>query len=53
MPSVSVSLTDAEYHEVFQGAEREGKTVGTYIAEIVRVCLKSERDGAARVRRKA
>lgn len=51
MPSVSVSLTDAEYHEVFEAAEREGKSTGTYIAEIVRVSLRQEADGNARAER--
>jgi hypothetical protein len=51
MPSVSVSLSDDEYHEVFNAAQREGKSTGTYIAEIVRVSLRQEAEGAARADR--
>ena len=40
MPSVSVSLSDAEYMEVSRQAKKEKKSPGTYIAEIVRVTLK-------------
>jgi hypothetical protein len=40
MPSVSVSLTDAEYAEVLRQAKREKTSVGRYISEIVRVTLK-------------
>jgi len=39
MPSVSVSLSDAEYIEVARQAKKRQKSVGTYIAEIVRVNL--------------
>lgn len=42
MPSVSVSLSDAEYMEVSRQAKKEKKSPGTYIAEIVRVTLKEE-----------
>lgn len=42
MPSVSVSLSDAEYLEVSRRAKKEKKSPGVYIAECVRVTLDVE-----------
>lgn len=41
MPSVSVSLTDAEYRKLLKAAVAEKKSVGRVIAEIVRVAIQA------------